>query len=238
MDATADGVRRPRLPWTPAVHTALARLRAAGLDEVPAPLALDDVAEVVSFLPGQAGAACWPHQATEEGLRSVARLLRRVHDTSAGWSWPEDTVWAQPVRQPSEVLCHGDPGPWNMTWVDGRATGLFDWDFCYPGPRRDDVAYALQWLAPFRPDAEALRWHAFSAPPDRAGRLLSFCAAYGIDPTGMVDAVLEVQQRTHDRERELALAGIEPQATWVAAGHLDELQAGLRWTESHRHLFR
>ena len=219
------------------MHAALGRLRAAGLDEVPAPLALDDDAEVVSFLPGQAGAACWPHQATEEGLRSAARLLRRVHDASAGWTWPEDTVWSQPVRQPSEVLCHGDPGPWNMTWVDGRAAGLFDWDFCHPGPRRDDVAYALQWLAPFRPDEEAIRWHAFPGPPDRADRLRTFCAAYGIDPVGMVDAVLEVQQRTHDLVRTLAAAGVEPQASWVAAGHLDELEARLRWTESHRHLF-
>lgn len=219
------------------MHAALARLRAAGLDEVPAPLALDDDAELVSFLPGEAGAPCWPYQATEEGLRSVAQLLRRVHDVSAGWSWPVDAAWAQPVREPAEVLCHGDPGPWNMVWVDGRATGLFDWDFCYPGPRRDDVAYALQWLVPFRPDEEAMRWHAFAAPPDRAGRLRSFCAAYDIDPEGMVDAVLEGQLRTRDRERTLAEAGVEPQASWVAAGHLDELEAGLRWTKAHRHLF-
>ena len=237
VDVTAEGVRRPRLPWTPTVHAALARLRAAGLEEVPAPLALDGDGEVVSFLPGEAGAACWPHQATEEGLRSVARLLRRVHDASAGWSWPEDAEWAQPVRRPAEVLCHGDPGPWNMVWVDGRAAGLFDWDFCYPGPRRDDVGYALQWLAPFRSDEEAVRWHAFDASPDRAGRVRTFCAAYGIEAAGMVDTVLEVQHRTLDRVRLLAAAGVEPQTTWVGAGHLDELEAGLRWTESHRHLF-
>ena len=160
-----------------------------------------------------------------------------MHDASAGWDWPAGAGWGQPAREPAEVLCHGDPGPWNMTWVDGRATGLFDWDFCYPGPRRDDVAYALEWLAPFRPDDEAVRWHAFPAPPDRAARIRTFCAAYGTDPDGMVDAVLGVQRRTRERERELAEAGVEPQATWVAAGHLAEVDATIRWVEQHRALF-
>jgi hypothetical protein len=40
-------------------------------------------------------------------------------------------------------------GPWNMTWIDGQAAGLFDWDFCHRGPRLEDVAYALEHLAPF-----------------------------------------------------------------------------------------
>ena len=230
-----DGVRRPVHPWTPAVHVGLTRLRAAGLDEVPAPLALGAREEVLSFLPGEAGADCWPHQVPAEGLRSAARLLRRVHDASAGWTWPAGTVWAQPAREPAEVLCHGDPGPWNI--IDGRATGLFDWDFCHPGPRRHDVAYALDWLAPFLPDDEAVRWHAFPAPPDRAARVRAFCAAYGTEPDGMVDLVLEVRQRTLDVVRMLAADGVEPQAGWIAGGHAADVEAGLRWVEQHRRLF-
>ena len=232
-----DGVRRPVHAWTPAVHAALARLRGAGVDAVPVPLALGAHEEVLSFLPGAAGADCWPHQVPAEGLVSAARLLRLVHDASAGWAWPAGTVWAQPGREPAEVLCHGDPGPWNMTWVDGRATGLFDWDFCHPGPRRHDVAYALDWLAPFRPDDEAVRWHAFPVPPDRGARIRAFCAAYGTEADGMVDLVLEVRQRTLDVVRALAADGVEPQAGWIAGGHAAEVEKRLRWVELHRRLF-
>lgn len=230
-------VRRPRQAWTPAVHAALARLRAAGVAAVPAPMALTQDSELLSFLPGDAGPACWPHQVPETGLVSAARLLRRVHDATAGWSWPGGAGWAQPAQEPAEVLCHGDPGPWNMTWVDGSATGLFDWDLCHPGPRRHDVAYALQWFAPFRPDEEAVRWHAFPAPPDRGARIRAFCAAYGTDHEGMVDLVVESMQRTLDLERQLAAAGVEPQATWVAEGHPAEVEASIRWVEQHRRLF-
>ncbi|MBP2415550.1 aminoglycoside phosphotransferase family protein [Microlunatus capsulatus] len=232
-----DGVHRPVHAWTPTVHAALERLRAAGVVEVPAPLALGAHEEVLGFLPGDAGAACWPHQVPEAGLVSAARLLRRVHDASAGWSWPPDAAWSQPVREPAEVLCHGDPGPWNMTWADGRATGLFDWDFCHPGPRRHDVAYALDWLAPFRPDDEALRWHGFAAPPDRGSRIRAFCAAYGTEPDRVVDLVLEVRLRTLDVVRALAADGVEPQAGWLAGGHAAEVEAGVRWVERHRRLF-
>lgn len=88
------------------MHGALARMRAAGINAVPAPLALDEGTELLSFLPGDAGSACWPHQVPEDGLASAARLLRRLHDVTTGWSWPDDAGWAQPAREPVEVLCH------------------------------------------------------------------------------------------------------------------------------------
>jgi aminoglycoside phosphotransferase (APT) family kinase protein len=159
-----------------------------------------------------------------------------VHDATAGWE-PPGAVWAVEPVEPREVLCHGDPGPWNMVWIDGRAVGLFDWDFCHPGPRREDVAYALEYLAPFRSDADAQRWHAFPHPPDRASRVAVFCEEYGINPEGMVDSVLEVQRRVMARVRVLADAGVDPQVAWVSEGFLDELSARVAWSERHRHLF-
>lgn len=186
---------------------------------------------------GDAGADCWPHQATESGLRSAARLLRRVHDATAGWLVPPDAVWGLPPVEPREVVCHGDPGPWNMAWRNGQAIGLFDWDFCHPGPRREDVAYALEYLAPFRDDADALRWHAFSSPPDRARRIAVFCEEYGIGDDGIADAVIDVQRRGIDQVRHLAESGVHPQVEWVADGYLDELAARVAWSQEHRHLF-
>ena len=237
VEIVGDEVRRPRYPWTPTVHRVLAHLRAAGLTSVPAPLALDETRERVSLLPGLAGADCWPHQATERGLRSAARLLRAVHDATVGWTPPADLVWGRPPSAPAEILCHGDPGPWNMTWVGGEATGLFDWDYCHPGPRREDVAYALEYLAPFRDDTEAVRWLGFDRPPDRPRRVEVFCAAYGIDTDGIVDAVIEGQRRIIPHVAALAAAGVQPQVDWVAAGYLDELAARVAWSETHRELF-
>jgi len=219
------------------VHAVLASLREAGIAGVPVPLHLTDEYEDVSLLPGDAGGDCWPHQATDSGLRSAARLLRRIHDATVGWIPPADAVWGLPATQPQEVVCHGDPGPWNMVWNDGEAVGLFDWDFCHPGPRVEDVAYALEYLAPFRDDAHAQRWQGFSSPPDRPGRIRAFCDAYGISSTGILDVVIDLQRRTRDHVRTLAHADVHPQVDWVAEGHLDELAARVAWSETHRNLF-
>lgn len=236
VEIVGDTVRRPRYPWTPTVHQVLAHLRAAGSTSVPAPLTLDRDHETVSLLPGAAGPECWPHQATEPGLRSAAQLLRAVHDATAGWAPPADARWGRPPSEPAEVVCHGDPGPWNMAWAGGEAVGLFDWDYCHPGPRKEDVAYALEYLAPFRDDATAVRWH-FDEPPDRERRIEVFCAAYGIDAEGMVDAVIDGQRRIIPHVQALADAGLQPQVDWVVAGYLDELAARVAWSEAHRALF-
>jgi hypothetical protein len=47
------------------------------------------------------------------------------------------------------------------------------------------------------------------------------------DTQGLVDQVLRVQEATIDVVRRQAERGDEPQATWVAEGHLDQLRAQL-----------
>lgn len=60
--------------------------------------------------------------------------------------------------------------------LEGGAAGLpgaddgsehRDIDFAHPAARLDDVAYALEYTAPFRDDAECVRSLSFPAPPDR-----------------------------------------------------------------------
>ncbi|MGV9364612.1 phosphotransferase [Amycolatopsis sp. NPDC003731] len=53
-----------------------------------------------------------------------------------------------------EVVCHGDFGPWNVVWRGGQPVGILDWDYARPAPRLHDVAYALEYVAPFRDDAD------------------------------------------------------------------------------------
>lgn len=112
---------------------------------VPEPLGIDGEVEHLRLLPGAAGAECWPRQATEHGLRSAARLLRAAHDASRSFVPPRGAVWNVAGEAGSEgTICHGDPGPWNMTWDGNTATGLFDWDLAHPAPAMDNVVIARQ----------------------------------------------------------------------------------------------
>lgn len=230
-------MHRPVQVWTPTVHALLRFLRDQGEHGVPSPLSSTSVEEVLTLVPGASGADGWGPQATDEGLVSAARLLRRVHDASRGFAPPPDARWGNPALEPFEVVCHGDPGPWNMTWRGREAVGLFDWDFAHPGPRLDDVAYALEYFTPFRDDAEAVRWLGFTSPPDRPHRLRLFATAYGLASTeGLVDAVIARQERTVELVAALAAGGVEPQRTWVGEGFLDVLRERVAWSRSHRDL--
>lgn len=244
VEIDGDLVRRPAFPWTPTVHALLRHLRDQGL-EVPEPISCDlrempdggvSGREVVRLVEGVAGAEVWPLQATDNGLRSAATLLRRIHDAARTFENPPDAVWAfRALPGPSPTILHGDPGPWNMAWRDGHAVGLFDWDLARPGPALDDVVYALDYLAPLRNDEDSLRWHGFTAPPDRAARVRIFLDAYGADisPAAAVDMMLERKRRTEAEVLDLAGRGLEPQRTWVAGGYLEENAAHLAWAEAN-----
>ena len=232
-----DGVvTRPATAATPTIHAYLRHLRARGLEaEVPEPLGLTDGVERLGYVEGESGRAGWFASHDDAGLRSAARLLRRLHDAGAGWEPPDDAVWgAHPVAGLDPVFCHGDPGPWNFVWRGQEAVALLDWDFLHPGPRLDDVAYALRWFAPLRSDEHALDWHHFPAVPDRRARVATYLAAYGdLPPFDLVTEVTATMRRTRDRMAELAAAGVEPQRTWVAEGALADEDAEIDWVGEH-----
>lgn len=236
-----DLVLRPAHPWTDTIHALLRHLRAQGLTSVPEPVGIHHGIEGLRYLPGDAGGDAWVHQTGEEGLRSAARLLREIHDATRGWTPPRGATWGVPAKAGSDVVCHGDPGPWNMVWDGPTAIGLIDWDFAHPAPALDDVAYALEYFTPFRSDDDAcdeVDGHHFPEPPDRRHRLRAFAAAYGLDSTaGLVDRVIARQGETVEHVRVLAARGVQPQRSWVESGHLDELRGRVEWSRTHRHLF-
>ncbi|WP_197429762.1 phosphotransferase [Auraticoccus cholistanensis] len=232
----ADGVvTRPAGPSSPTVHAYLRHLRAAGLTCVPEPIGLSGGVETLRLLEGESGGDGWYHQHTDEGLASAARLLRTVHDAGKDWVPPGDATWgAPPVDGPDLVHSHGDVGPWNVVWRDRQAVGLIDWDYLHPGPRLDDVAYALRWFVPLRSDALALEWHHFPAVPDRRSRIAVFCEAYGDLPDfDVVEVVTARMEATRVLMAELARRGQEPQRTWVDEGALDREAAEIAWIRGH-----
>jgi hypothetical protein len=236
-----DLVLRPVRPWTATIHELLAYLRRAGLTSVPEPVGIDREVEAVRLIPGDSGVDAWQHQVDEEGVRSAARLLREIHDASRGFTPSDRAQWAIQPQPGSDVVCHGDPGPWNMVWDGPRAIGLIDWDLAHPGPAMGDVAYALEHFAPFRSDevaCDAADGYRFPCAPDRRARLSAFASAYGLGSTaGLVDRVIDRQSATITHVQDLAERRVQPQASWVQEGYLDDLRGRLRWSREHRHLF-
>ncbi|MCM0622798.1 phosphotransferase [Nocardioides bruguierae] len=239
IEISAETVTRPAGAHTATVHAFLRHLRDQGLDCVPEPFSLDGETETLRFIAGDSGGEAWAHQHDERGLRSAARLLRRVHNASATWTPPRDAVFAAPPVDGGQVFVHGDPGPWNFVWRDGEAVALIDWDFLHPAPPMSDVAYALQWFAPLRDDEAAVDWHHFPAVPDRRARVRAFLDAYGMPAeVDVADAVIARVRYTGDHVRFLADQGHEPQKTWVAAGLVEQTElADVEWIDAHRSLF-
>lgn len=123
-------------------------------------------------------------------------------------------------------------------WRDGEAIALLDWDFLHPGPRGDDVAYALLWFAPMRDDESCLAWHHFPQVPNRRARIDAFLDAYGmLADLDVADAVIRRRLATIEHVRSLADQGVEPQRTWVEEGSLEEEAAEINWIEANRTLF-
>jgi Phosphotransferase enzyme family len=162
--------------WAPAVHALLHALREAGVHEVPEPLGYDDQGrEVLSFLPGDVGTYPLPDWLWEPViLDDAGKLLRRVHDASVPLVGRE-LPWGRSPREPVEVICHNDVAPYNMTFADGRVTGLFDFDTASPGPRIWDLAYLAYRLAPLGEDAGI-----HITVGERLARLDRLVRAYGL----------------------------------------------------------
>lgn len=226
-------------PWSPAVHALLRHLEAVGFPHSPRVLGVDeDGCEVLTYLEGESGPEGWGKVVDDAGLTRFARLLRDYHDAVAGFRPDEGLKWSTGESGSDEVICHGDFGPWNVVWQGERPTGILDWDYARPGTRIHDVAYALEYVAPFRDDAECLRWLRYPDPPHRRHRLELFAGAYGLTSTsGLVDAVIEVQWDGIEQVRRLADAGCQPHVDWVAKGVLEELAERRAWSQANRHLF-
>lgn len=229
-----DGiVRRPRKPWTETTHALLQHLHDHGLP-VPEPLGIDEDHEYVRLVSGDAGIAAWKHQVTTTAVASAGTLLRRVHDATTSWEPPGELKWAVPAEG-STVICHGDPQPANLAWRDGVAVGLFDWDVARPAERISDVAYALEWFAPFVSDREELQRRGLGDNIDRRARVDAFLEGYGWrESIDVVDEVLRRQRRAIDEVRWLGRDGHEPQASWLKAGWPERWRSKLDVTEALR----
>lgn len=212
-----DTVVRPAGPWTPAVHALLRHLERAGFAASPRVVGdgYDDQGrEVVTYIEGT---FVHPHAWTDDGVWQVGRLLRDLHDATAGFQPPPDAVWHPwPFRSdaPGAVISHCDAGPWNIVARSGLPVAFIDWTVAGPTDRLDEVAATGWWNAQLHDDDIA------SA---RAAQLRYFLDGYRLpaaERDGLVTKMIEYAIRDCAAEAitsQVTPGSTDPEPLWALA---------------------
>ncbi len=196
---------------------------------------------MLSYIPGRSGADGWAPAVDERGLIAGARLLRAYHDAVMDWRADKRLGVVRRLPRHRRLLAGS-----SATATSIRATssgtacapvGLLDYEYARVAQPIDDVAYACEYFVPFRDDAECTRWVRYPEPPDRRRRLSLFAEAYGLPSgDGLVEHVITMQQRMRALIVRLAQEGLPRQVDLVRNGFLDEMDARITWSVTHRHL--
>ena len=104
----------------------LVHLERVGFDAAPRWRGLDEKGrDVLTFLEGETFSDTRRLTWSDGQLAAAGALLRRYHDAVAGTE----------LAGGSEVVSHGDYGPWNLIWLYGVPRFIIDFDNVHPGPR-------------------------------------------------------------------------------------------------------
>jgi hypothetical protein len=218
-------VVRPAGPWTSAVHALLRHLERAGFAGSPrvAGDGYDNQGhEVLTYIEGT---FVHPHAWTNAGVWQVGRLLRDLHDATAGFQPPPDAVWHPwPFRSdaPGAVISHCDAGPWNIVARGGLPVAFIDWTVAGPTDRLDEVAATGWWNAQLHDDDIAER-QALPTASARAAQLRYFLDGYRLpaaDRDGLVTRMIEYVIRDCAAEAitaQVTPASTDPAPLWALA---------------------
>ncbi len=141
--------------------------------------------DVLTFLDGDVpGDPVEPWAARDDVLPGVARLLRRLHDASAGYSMPArpaESGRPQPRFPDGEprIVAQRDLTPQNTVFRDGVAWGVIDFDLSDWTTRSIDLANtAMHWVPLCDPVDRRPVYRGRSSPGARLRLMLD---AYGRD---------------------------------------------------------
>ena len=241
-------VRRPRQPQSDFVAAYLAHLAAAGFDGAPRWLGIDDRGrDVLDYLDGDVpGAPPEAWACTDEVVAGVARLVRRLHDASAGFVPPPGLPWfgqdlavelppdvADLVGVP-DVVAHCDVTPQNVVFRAGRPVALVDFDLARPTRRVLDVLNTAMWWVPLQHPGDRAPAQAGVDVPARFRLLLD---EYGL-PAADRPGLLELADRQWRRSWLLMRANAEQRgggwARMWAEGVGDVIQRRRAWFAAER----
>ena len=172
-----DTVRRPASPRSGFVADLLRLLEQRGFEQAPRYLGQDDAGrDILTYLDGWVPARF--QRWTDTQLAAFGRLLRAFHDATRG----------SHLAGRHDVVCHHDPGPNNLVFVDEVPSALIDFDTAEPGSPLEDIGYA------------AWTWCVASKRPleSQPAQVKVLVDAYGLAEShrhAVVDAMLEQQLR-------------------------------------------
>jgi aminoglycoside phosphotransferase (APT) family kinase protein len=176
-----DTVRRPVGAHSAYVHQLFRLLENRGIGSVPRLLGIDEWGrETISFHEGWVPPNLEWRRWRDDQLASAARIVREVHDATAGSDLAGD----------AEVVCHGDLSPCNFVFVHGEPRFLIDFDRAHPGSRKSDLAYmAWSWLIGVEDEAHAPTFEA------RLAQLPLLLDGYGLVDRGQFAEAIEAEQQ-------------------------------------------
>ena len=132
-------------------------------------------------------------------LASIARIMRRYHDATAGFVSPADATWSDELADPNcpeparsghdtdLVICHNDVCLENVVFRGGEAVALLDFDFAAPGRRIYDLACMARMCVPVETDGDAARTGRRGLDPFT--RLCVVADAYDLGTDGRIELV-------------------------------------------------
>jgi hypothetical protein len=154
---------------------------------------------------------------TDHALAIIARLLRRVHDASAGFEAPANPCWrpsfARTLPAARYVIGHGDLGPWNIVARTGLPVAFIDWDYAGPVGAIWDLAQAA-WLNVQLHDDDVAALQGLPDPKERARQLRLFVDEYGLardERESFVDCMAEYA--IHSAREEAIEHAVRPGST-------------------------
>lgn len=179
-----NAVVRPLQPQTRSVHRFLKHLQDVGFSAAPAPLAINEGTELISFMPGVVPTPPYPDWCLKDELiYEIAKLQHSFHEASSTFKPSPDCMWDASLADPGGlgIICHNDLGPGNVVFNNGKPTGFIDFDFCAPGnPMWDAARSARAWIPLDSPENAAN----YGFPGVNAiSRLKAFCEGYGMSKT-------------------------------------------------------
>jgi len=230
-----ETVRKPVMPWSPAVHRLLDHLESQGFEGAPAAHGTDKQGRMIlTYLAGDVGNYPLPDAVrSDQALTTSARLLRRYHDATTDLAQHPGGDWQFDALAPVEVICHGDFAPYNCVFTGERAVGLIDFDAARPGPRAWDLAYALYRYAPLTHPDNHDGW---GTTEQQARRARDFLDAYGCtrqERRTVMDMAAPRLQSLADFMREGASAGDENFRRHIEEGHLALYVRDIDYIRSH-----
>ena len=209
-------VRRPTGPHTPFVHSLLRHLEDVGFDGAPRVLGIDERGrEILTFIEGYVppDLATW----SDGQLVEAALRIRRFHDATARTE----------LAAGEEVVCHNDLSPCNTVFLEGMPSAFIDFDEAAPGPRSQDLGYALWLFLDLGPEGADIS--------TQGRRIRMICDAYGIgNEFDAISAIAHSQRATLERSLGRLRSGGPASSVAYSQSSVEWIQGELAWLDAHR----